>query len=246
MPLVRRLPCPLVAAALVLGCGAVAGCSFVTEGWAPVPPNHDLRYASDFARYAPSGCLVDGTNVGAWSVQFAGDGCVRPQSQGGWAWLHLAPRGVRGAGPTRSALAVGPRHGAAFWLSLRVITDGHLRVGAPPNPWEVAWVVWDYADDARFYYAVLKPNGWEIGKRDPSYPGGQRIMMTGHTPAFPTSRWYTVVVERANERTTVSADGVVLASFVDTERPYRGGRVGLYTEDAATRFAGVVLAEAGR
>ena len=31
-------------------------------------------------------------------------------------------------------------------------------------------MLWRFLDDNHFYYLVLKPNGWEIGKADPAYP----------------------------------------------------------------------------
>ena len=49
----------------------------------------------------------------------------------------------------------------------------------PANPWEVAWLLWHYTDDQHFYSIVLKPNGWELGKEDPAYPGAQRFLATG-------------------------------------------------------------------
>ncbi len=134
---------------------------------------------------------------------------------------------------------MGPSHGASFELRAQTITDSQLRSGTPPNPWEVAWVAWDYTDEEHFYYAVLKPNGWEIGKRDPAYPGGQRFLATGKSPTYPTGQWYDVRVVRVQGRTSLTVDGVPIAVFVDTERPYQGGRVALYTEDAAVRFRAI-------
>jgi len=48
----------------------------------------------------------------------------------------------------------------------------------------VAWVVFRYIDDDHFYHLALKPSGWELGKTDPSYPGGQRFLTTGTLPQF--------------------------------------------------------------
>lgn len=59
-----------------------------------------------------------------------------------------------------------------------------------PNPWEVGWLLWCFSPDPthpydpsptsnsnfRFYAVVLKPNGWEVSKQDPSYKGGQRFL----------------------------------------------------------------------
>ena len=90
---------------------------------------------------------------------------------------------------------------------------------------------------------MLKPNGWELGKRDPAYPGGQRFLATGASPAYPVGRRYDVDVAVVEGRTAVRVDGVPLTTFVDQERPWTGGAVALYTEDAAVRFADVEVLE---
>ena len=38
----------------------------------------------------------------------------------------------------------------------RVRTVRQLREGSPANPWEVAWVVWNYVDPNHFYYLAIK------------------------------------------------------------------------------------------
>jgi hypothetical protein len=42
-------------------------------------------------------------------------------------------------------------------------TERRLR-GDRANPWDAAWLVWRYTDDQHFYYLVLKPDGFELGK----------------------------------------------------------------------------------
>lgn len=212
----------------------------VSERGRPLSP-----FRSSFERLSPSPCLADGASVGVWAVVFGGYGCVRPEAQDAESWFALAPGAVGQPDSTRASLVVGPRQRSAFRLSLRLVADRPLRTGSPPNPWETAWVVWDYTDNDHFYYAILKPNGWEVGKRDPAYPGGQRFLATGTSPLYPMGPWYHVVIERASGRTSLSADGVTLTTFVDRERPYTRGRIGFYTEDAAVRFSDVALDAAG-
>ncbi|NQU37303.1 MAG: hypothetical protein HQ526_06845 [Actinobacteria bacterium] len=81
------------------------------------------------------------------------------------------------------------------------------------------------------------PNGWELGKRDPGYPGGQRFLATGNSPATPVGAWSNAKVVRKNLRgpktaTIVKLGSQKLARFVDRQRPYEAGKVGMYTEDA--------------
>lgn len=186
-------------------------------------------------------CLEDGASRGGWVVQFGGGGCVEVASGG---TLHLAPAAIADSSETRASLVVGSSHGATFGLRARMITDGQLRTGTPPNPWEVAWLVWDYTDDEHFYYAVLKPTGWEVGKRDPAYPGGQRFLATGESPVYPIGQWYGLEVVRVEGRTSLTVDSVPITVFTDPERPYQQGRVALYTEDAAARFEDIDVTNA--
>ncbi len=105
-----------------------------------------------------------------------------------------------------------------------------------PNPWEVGWVLWNYTDDDHFYAVALKPNGWEISKQDPAYPGKQRFLVTGSERIFPIGESHLVSVTQSDGKMVVSVAGEVLATVVDEETPYRSGAIGFYTEDARVRF----------
>ena len=88
-----------------------------------------------------------------------------------------------------------------YSLSANIVTTARLRnedntpptpnnPTGEPNPWEVGWLLWCFSPDPthpydpsptsnsnfRFYAVVLKPNGWEVSKQDPSYKGGQRFL----------------------------------------------------------------------
>jgi len=104
------------------------------------------------------------------------------------------------------------------------------------NGWEVGWVLWHYTDSSHFYYFIPKPNGWELGKEDPAFPGAQRFLATGVTRMFPVGNWYTVRVRQVSNTITVWVNGVQVVSFTDTLGPYLSGSVGLYNEDSQVRF----------
>jgi len=147
--------------------------------------------------------------------------------------LSLAPAAATSAAETHAALVVSQAAlSGDFTYSAQVLTDQQLRTGSAANPWETAWMVWDYTDNDHFYYFALKTNGWELGKRDPSYPGGQRFLATGSDVSFALKTWYGFSVIQAGSTMTISVDGRQIVSFTDQERPYGGGRVGLYSEDA--------------
>lgn len=190
---------------------------------------------------APSGaCLQEGSRFGHWELRYHGYGCVAIEANATNeaatdATLFMAPVAALAAGDTHAPLVLGPSHGDEFTLKASVETVQHTRRGDTPNPWEVAWVVWQYQDDEHFYYFIPKPNGWELGKRDPAYPGGQRFLATGTDRVFPIGRVHHVTVQQEGTLLTVAVDGVPLVQFRDTERPYRAGRVALYAEDAAVR-----------
>lgn len=88
-----------------------------------------------------------------------------------------------------------------YSLSANIVTTAQLRnkdntpptpqnPDSKPNPWEVGWLLWCFSPDPthpydpsptsnsnfRFYALTLKPNGWEVSKQDPAYPGGQRFL----------------------------------------------------------------------
>jgi hypothetical protein len=189
--------------------------------------------------------MHDGGSVGSWLVVFTGYGCVSQESSDAGSWMRLHPRAVSHPDATSATLVVAPSWKEDLGridLRLRLITDAQLRQGSAPNPWEVGWVVWQYTDPDHFYYFIAKPNGWELGKRDPAYPGGQRFLATGNAPQYPVGVWYNVRIVQVGEDIEAFVDGRRLVRFTDSERPYLEGRVGVYTEDADIRVAEVVVA----
>jgi hypothetical protein len=128
-------------------------------------------------------------------------------------------------------------------VEIRIRTNRQLRRPSP-NPWEVGWVLWHYRGDRHFYFIILKPNGWELGKEGPAYPGNQRFLATGTEPAFPPGRWYTIGIQQRGNVIAAEADGHHLARVTDTGTPYRWGQVGLYCEDASATFQPVAIGAA--
>ncbi|PPD44282.1 MAG: hypothetical protein CTY15_07500 [Methylocystis sp.] len=147
--------------------------------------------------------------------------------------LILTPAVADRPQDTHAALALAPAvfHSPVLF-SGRVATLSQLRRGTPANPWECAWLVWNYTDDEHFYYLALKPGGWELGKRDPAYPGGQRFVATGSL-ASPVGLWRSFQIKQKGDEIAIAIDGRRLVSFEDIVPPiYKSGRLGLYTEDA--------------
>src|SRR5205085_12602948 len=157
---------------------------------------------------------------GAWTVQFAGYGCATIGEFVDATLLALQPAVATQTSETHAGLLLGPATSsidADVDVRARLLTSRQLRTGAAPNPWEVGWLVWHYTDNDHFYYFIPKPNGWELGKRDPAYPGGQRFLATGGAPQYPVGDWHDVMITQRGATITVRADGRDLVTFVDEE-----------------------------
>lgn len=201
------------------------------------------RFADDFSAYRAGACAPEGSRLGPWTVVFTGYGCARVEGRGRSRRLHADTLGSSRPSKPMALLLTGPRLSAPLALRARLQTE--RRVGE--EPWKAAWLVWGYADERHFYYFIPKPNGWELGKRDPAYPGGQRFLASGGEPAVPLGRWALVEVEQdEGHGITVRLDGRRVAAFVDRERPYPAGRIALYVEGAHAHFADVSAGRPGR
>ena len=183
-------------------------------------------------------CLAQGEDFGAWTVRFDGYGCVTVTDTRGQGTLAMGPKAAEKHWQTHAPLVLGPSYGDHLLMHARVETTQQLRDGQP-NPWEVAWVIWQYEDDSRFYYFIPKPNGWELGKRDPAYPGGQRFLASGNRERFPIGKVYDVTIVQDEDRLAVFVDGREIVRTRDAEKPYRQGRIGIYAEDAAIKVHAV-------
>jgi len=181
--------------------------------------------------------FVDGSVFGKWTDQFGGYGTVGIENDGKNQVLSLSPAVSASSGETHASLVTGASFSGAQQMQAKMYTVQQLRTGSKANPWETGWVIWNYSDNEHFYYFIPKTNGWELGKRDPAYPGGQRFLATGSNIKFPIKQWYTVNVSQdASNQIIVTVNGKKITTFVDTERPYTSGAVGFYSEDAHVHF----------
>jgi hypothetical protein len=185
---------------------------------------------------------TEGSTHGQWVSVFGGFGQTGIESDGAHGnVLSLSPAPSAAPSETHAALVRSAATFADLDLTVDVRTLQQLRSGSSPNPWETAWVLWHYGDNTHFYYFIPKPNGWELGKEDPAYPGAQRFLAAGSAPSFAPGPWNTVRVRQVGNTITVWVDGNQVVSFTDSERPYGSGALGLYTEDAHVHFDNVRL-----
>ncbi|MFI9234659.1 calcium-binding protein [Streptomyces sp. NPDC053079] len=186
----------------------------------------------------PARPWAEGSVHGPWRSVFDGHGVNIGRHDG----LALSPQPAKVPEETHAGLIVSTERYGDVDYRARMRTEAQLRT-PEPNPWEVPWLVWGYTDPEHFYYITLKPNGWELGKRDPAYPGGQRFLATG-AERFPVGKWSDVRVGQRGARIEVSVDGRGLVAYEDKERPYLRGNVGAYTEDARVVFSDVSVRSA--
>jgi hypothetical protein len=205
----------------------------------------ETLFSENFSSYSRNVCFPDGGSFGPWRSDFSGYGCTQTEGDATGTWLHEQPQASVSSGETHANLAVGPSFSGAYTFTAKINTVAQLRKNNPPNSWEVAWVARNFTDNDHFYYFYPGTQGWELGKRDPAYPGGQRFLATGEQK-FPIGRWYTVkVVQGADATMSVYVDGQLLTTFTDRERPYLSGRIGLYNEDSHVHFTGLQVESTG-
>ena len=157
---------------------------------------------------------------------------------------------VTHAALVRSILQMPIGHYAVSW---RGKTTRQVRSGSPANPWETLWFVWDYIDPQHFTYLVVKPNGWEVGRRDtgPSSKGGQIFLKTEDATIDMIGRTISVDVRRDLNEVEIVADftdnawpRLHLDVKLDIPFKYSDGITSdtcctaVYTEDAAVQVTG--------
>ena len=203
-------------------------------------------FADNFSSYTKNSCFADGSSFGPWTNVFSGYGCIQTGASGSSSWLDEAPAVSVSPSETHASLATGPSFSAPFTYNVSVKTVAQLRQGSAPNPWEVGWVLWNFSDNSHFYYFQAKPNGWELGKEDPAYPGAQRFLATGSSPTFPIGSWYNVqITQNAQNTVTVSVNGQLVTTFTDTQTPYSSGKIALYNEDSHVQFTNISVNGSG-
>lgn len=188
---------------------------------------------------ATSGCVMadfgawdEGKRYGQWRLAYHGYGAVKGDDHE----VVMYPKSAETVDVTHACLVLtNAEFEGDLNFAVTVHTEEQVRKGVP-NPWEVGWVLWNYQNAEHFYALALKPNGWELSKQDPDYPGNQRFLTSGTEPTFPINEDHRARIVQKGNTITVYADDVRLGSYTDTDNPYLAGALGLYTEDAKVRF----------
>lgn len=203
-------------------------------------------------------CRSNGVKLGKWWViRSSGNGCVTEGYTNGKYWVEEKPRSSKSQDETNAVLITGPSFTAPYSFESVGNTVAQLRQGSIPNPSEAGWWIFDYKNRpanaggaGSFYYFILKTDGWELGKRDASYPGKQKTLISGTAPKLVINTWNEVLIKqyRSTAKETrieiyVQIPGEVNPEFVgdysDKEHPYMDGDIGLYSADADAKWLGI-------
>lgn len=219
-------------------------CSDPSESYTPSLDEQTVVHATPlnetFDSFASGEIWNEGTTHGKWKNIFSGYGTVGVQSVAApWGKvLFEKPKVSTSSGETHASMVISSPGISIndFSLTASVQTYQQLRQNSAPNAWECVWVIWHYRYEGnfhKFYYIAAKPNGWEFGKTDPAYPGGQRFLRTGSTPKFGTKIWHKIKISQTGSTISIWMNDIqVVNKFYDNERPYKSGPVGFYSEDA--------------
>lgn len=125
-----------------------------------------------------------------------------------------------------------------FEATVTFTNEAQLREGAPPNAWEVFWLLFNYTlDDAgkkKTNYVTVKPTGLEVGTAFDEV--GQEFLLTNPSPAIQVGQTHTMKVSKTGQRVKIVLDGKPVADFESTGDLYDvPGALGLYCEDARVR-----------
>jgi len=197
-------------------------------------------FSETWAELSTTGDWTDGDVYGRWTDRWNGYGSISVVTAADGDALALAPEALTPY--DHSALVTTSAPVGNFSAAVTLTTTTQLNPS--PNPWEVGWVLWAYADNTHFYAFTPQPNGWELTKEDPAYAGNQRFLATGSTPKFPVGATYVVGVTQQGATLTVTVNGTRIVQFTDHERPYMSGDLGLYCEESTVDYGTVTAAVA--
>ncbi len=208
---------------------------------------------SNFSSF-PVGIWQEEIAYKGWHVQPSGEQSVEVTDQG----LELDTGFAKVQSETFAGLVTSEQR-FFQWNKLNVTYETLTRRRENPNPWEVAWVLWNFENVNRFYSAILKPDGWEIAKEWLDSDGYQRqdFLYFSASSEFPVEHKYELQIKQeisgpsitftlsAKDLTTGSRMkklGTVTDDGTRESGPsYFGGKVGLYVEDCRARYYKVTI-----
>ena len=182
---------------------------------------------------------VDGERHEQWRAEYDGYGRTQVTDEGGSA-LSLSPRSARDPEVTHGGLVTTTREFEDIELTTQLRTVRQLRRGRPiPGRWPGCSGTTPMTTTST--PSSSSRTAGSSARRTRPIPAPSGIWPRGTSPTFPIEVAHTVRVRQVGDTITVWANGELLTTYTDKERPYVGGRVGLYTEDAEVTFDSVVV-----
>jgi hypothetical protein len=185
-----------------------------------------------------------------WSVLYTGHGFAGPIAEKGDVNVYqMHPKNSTSAKETHATLVSSKDKFSNFRLVVDVRTDEQLRQNSVPNMWEVAWIFFRYTDTFHYYWFSLKPNGFELGKKDCNScvdpTDGQIILYTAALPTLKISQWSQWTIEAIDNNIIVSIDGNKIITFKDKNmsEELSNGEIAMYTEDAKVSFDNMYISQ---
>jgi hypothetical protein len=151
---------------------------------------------------------------------------------------------------THAALVTSEVDYSNFRLALDSRTDDQLRKNSSPKKWEVGWIFFRYTDTFHYYWFSLKPNGFELGKKDCNSctdpVDGQIILRTGSLPTLKINAWSQWIIEMTENKIRIFVDGNKIIDYEDhsMSKQLGSGKIAMYTEDAKVSFDNFYLSPA--
>jgi F5/8 type C domain/Domain of Unknown Function (DUF1080) len=185
-----------------------------------------------------------------WVVKYTGHGFAGiVTTEGDGSNYQMYPAVSKSINETHATLVRSKDKFSDFKVVADVMTEEQLRQNSSPNPWEVAWILFRYTDTFHYYWFTLKPNGFELGKKDCNScidpAEGQIILLTGSLPTLKIGYWSQWTIDAKNNHIMISVDGNRIIDYVDANmsKTLSTGQLVMYTEDAKVSFDNFYLAQ---
>jgi hypothetical protein len=178
-----------------------------------------------------------------WSVSYTGHGRAGIITEKDDVNVYqMYPKKSTSAKETHATLVSSKDTFSNLRLVVDVRTDQQLRQNSEPNMWEAAWIFFRYTDTFHYYWFSLKPNGFELGKKDCNScvdpTDGQIILYTAALPTLKISQWSQWTIEAVDNNIMVSIDGNKIITFKDKNmsKELNNGEIAMYSEDAKVSY----------
>ena len=185
-----------------------------------------------------------------WSVLYTGHGLAGIIAEKDDVNVYqMYPKKSTSAKETHATLVSSKNKFSNFRLVVDVRTDQQLRQNSEPNMWEAAWIFFRYTDTFHYYWFSLKPNGFELGKKDCNScvdpTDGQIILYTAALPTLKIRQWSQWTIEAVDNNIIVSIDGNKIITFEDKNmsKELNNGEIAMYTEDAKVSFDNMYISQ---